>query len=267
MPYLRGLASIYGLYFIPGTWIQSIQLSKGAGTVINGYESFSGQINTELQNPATSEKLLFNAYVNANARNEYNLNLSKKLTDVWSTNLLIHASSNPLKQDMNSDGFMDIPTGSQVNVLQKWVYQTRKGFEGQFGASYVDDNRSGGQDKKFFSALNDTVELYKIGIQSKRFDAFAKNGYVFKRPSTSMGLQLNFSNHEQNNFYGKKHTEESKKKMSEAKKKMSEETRRKIGEASRGRNVGRKHSEETKQKLREKQKEILNRSNNEQKST
>ena len=92
MPYLRGLAGIYGLNFIPGTWIQSIQLSKGAGTVINGYESFSGQINTELQNPATSENLLFNAYINANARNEYNLNLAKKLTDVWSTNLLLHAS-------------------------------------------------------------------------------------------------------------------------------------------------------------------------------
>jgi len=202
MPYLRGLAGIYGLNFIPGTWIQSIQLSKGAGTVINGYESFSGQINTELQNPETSEKLFFNAYVNANARNEYNLNLSKKLTDVWSSNLLLHASSNPLKQDMNGDGFMDIPTGTQVNVLQKWVYQTRKGFEGQFGASYVDDNRSGGKDKKFFSSVSDTTLFYKIGIQSKRFDAFAKNGYVFKRPSTSMGLQLNFSNHEQNNFYG-----------------------------------------------------------------
>jgi hypothetical protein len=202
MPYLRGLAGIYGLNFVPGSWIQSIQLSKGAGTVINGYESFTGQINTELQNPATSEKLFFNAYVNANARNEYNLNLSKKLTDVWSTNLLLHGSSNPLKQDMNKDGFMDIPVGTQINVLQKWVYQTRKGFEGQFGASYVDDNRNGGQDAKFFKTKSDTTPFYKIGIQSKRFDAFAKNGYVLKRPSTSMGLQLNFSNHEQVNFYG-----------------------------------------------------------------
>jgi len=203
MPYLRGLASIYGLSFIPGSWIQSIQLSKGAGTVVNGYESFSGQINTELQNPANSEKLFFNAYVNANARNEYNLNLSKKLTDVWSTGLLLHASSNPLKQDMNMDGFMDIPTGSQINVANKWTYQTRKGFEGQFGASYVTDKRAGGQDLKLMTYhQHDTSALYLIGINSERIDVFAKNGYVLKRPSTSMGLQLNWSSHTQDNKYG-----------------------------------------------------------------
>ena len=79
MPYLRGLASNYGLTFIPGSWIQSIQLSKGVGSVINGYESFTGQINTELQNPLKSDKLNFNTYINENARNEYNLNLSRQL--------------------------------------------------------------------------------------------------------------------------------------------------------------------------------------------
>jgi hypothetical protein len=203
MPYLRGLASIYGLSFIPGTWIQSIQLSKGAGTVINGYESFTGQINTELQNPRNSEKLFFNAYVNANARNEYNLNLSKKLTDVWSTGLLLHASSNPLKQDMNHDSFLDIPTGSQVNVANKWSYQTLKGFEGQFGASYVVDKRQGGQAAEFMEHHMDTMQMYTLGINTERVDVFAKNGYVFKkRPATSMGLQLNYSSHVQDNFYG-----------------------------------------------------------------
>ncbi|HEY1038785.1 MAG TPA: carboxypeptidase-like regulatory domain-containing protein, partial [Bacteroidia bacterium] len=204
MPYLRGLASIYGLSFIPGSWIQSIQLSKGAGTVINGYESFTGQINTELQNPANSERLFFNAYVNANARNEYNLNLSRKLNETWSTGLLLHASSNPLRQDMNHDGFLDIPTGSQINVANKWSYQTRKGFEGQFGGSYVSDKRQGGQDHDFVSHKHsDSTKLYEIGINTERFDVFAKNGYVFKkRPATSMGLQLNYSGHHQDNFYG-----------------------------------------------------------------
>ncbi|MCD6068180.1 MAG: TonB-dependent receptor plug protein [Bacteroidetes bacterium] len=202
MPYLRGLASIYGLSFIPGSWIQSIQLSKGAGTVINGYESFTGQINTELQNPRNSERLFFNAYVNANARNEYNLNLSHKLNDVWSTGLLLHASSNPLKQDMNHDGFLDIPTGSQLNVANKWAYETKKGFEGQFGASYVTDKREGGQARQFLHHA-DTLPMYTIGINTERVDVFAKNGFVFKkRPATSMGLQLNYSSHTQDNFYG-----------------------------------------------------------------
>lgn len=202
MPYLRGLASMYGLTFIPGTWIQSIQLGKGAGSVINGYESFTGQINTELQKPENSEKLFFNGYVNANGRNEYNLNLARKLTDVWSVGLLTHYSNNPLKQDMNSDGFTDIPTGQQYNVMNRWNYRTRKGFEGQFGGNYVSDSRLGGQ-MNFNPALEKTSQpYYGIGINSEKWDVFAKNGYVFKKPETSMGLQLSFLQHNQNNFYG-----------------------------------------------------------------
>ncbi len=203
MPYLRGLATMYGLSFIPGTWIQSIQLGKGAGSVINGYESFTGQINTELQKPETSERLFFNTYVNSSGRNEYNLNLAKKINDVWSTGLLTHFSNNPLKQDFNKDGFLDIPTGNQYNIMNRWNYQTRKGFEGQFGGSYVNDSRKGGQ-IAFDQTKHRTVQpYYGIGINSEKWDAFAKNGFVFvDKVETSMGLQLSFLQHKQFNFYG-----------------------------------------------------------------
>ena len=95
MPYMRGLANGYGLSFIPGTWIQSIQLSKGAGSVINGYESFTGQINTELQNPETSDRLNFNSYVNQNGRNEYNLNAKHRFNEKFAVGLLSHMNLNP----------------------------------------------------------------------------------------------------------------------------------------------------------------------------
>ena len=202
MPYLRGLSGIYGLTFIPGTWINSIQLSKGAGSVINGYESFTGQINTELQQADNSEKLFFNVYGNANARNEYNLNLTRKITDVWSAVLLGHFSLNPIKQDMNSDGFMDIPTGKQYNVMNRFSYMTKKRFEGQFGFNYVSDIRNGGQMQYNENVKPGEQPFYGIGIRSEKYDVFAKNGYVFKKPETSMGLQLSFLQHHQNNFYG-----------------------------------------------------------------
>src|SRR6185312_770679 len=202
MPYLRGLASIYGLSFIPGSWMQSIQLSKGAGSVINGYESFTGQINTELQKPDNSEKLFFNAYANSMSRNEYNLNLSHRINDVWSTGLLMHANFTPLKNDLNHDGFLDLPTGKQYNIMNRWSYQTIKGFQGQFGGSYVIDDRIGGQVNFNASVERNAQPYYGIGIKSEKIDAFAKNGYVFKnKPETSMGLQLNYSQKNQNNFY------------------------------------------------------------------
>ncbi len=203
MPYLRGLANAYGLTFIPGTWIQSIQLSKGAGSVINGYESFTGQINTELQNPETSDKLNFNSYVNQNGRNEYNLNAKHRLNPKFAVGILSHMSFNPLKQDMNHDGFLDIPTGKQYNIMNKYSYNTGKGFEAQFGGGYLEDVREGGQESSIHKKHSDTLPNYLIGIKNKKWEVYSKTGYVFtKKPATSMGLQLSYLNHDQQNFYG-----------------------------------------------------------------
>lgn len=204
MPYLRGLANNYGLSFIPGTWIESIQLSKGAGSVINGYESFTGQINTELQNPEHTDKLHFNSYVNENARNEYNLNLSRRMNQKLAVGLLTHMSYNPILQDMNMDGFADIPAGRQYNIMNKYSFQAPKsGFEAQVGGGYLKDERNGGQIKKMMPAHHDTLPLYKIGINNEKWEVYSKTGFVFKKkPGTSMGLQLSYLNHDQHNFYG-----------------------------------------------------------------
>ncbi|MDI9340026.1 MAG: TonB-dependent receptor [Sediminibacterium sp.] len=200
MPYLRGLSNAYGLLFIPGTWIKSIQLGKGAGSVINGYESFTGQINTELQAPENTDKLFFNTYLNENGRNEYNLNLGHKLNDKVATVLMNHLSVNPLAQDMNHDGFVDIPTGQQVNISNKYSVFTGKGFEWQFGGSVLMDEREGGQLKKHHP---DNFPLYRVSLRNNKWDVFSKSGYVIKRrPATSMGLQLSYTWHDQDNVFG-----------------------------------------------------------------
>ncbi len=203
MPYMRGLANGYGLSFVPGAWIQSIQLSKGAGSVVNGYESLTGQINTELQNPETSDKLNFNTYVNQNARNEYNLNLKHRLNEKFSVGLLSHMNFNPMAEDLNKDGFADIPTGRQYNFINKYSYQSGKNFEAQFGGGYLEDTREGGQLKSLQKNYLDTLPYYLIGIKNKKWELYSKTGFVFrKKPGTSMGLQLSYLNHEQKNYYG-----------------------------------------------------------------
>ncbi len=202
MPYMRGLANGYGLTFIPGTWIKSIQLSKGAGSVVNGYESFTGQINTELHDPANMDKFTFNSYVNENGRNEYNLEFKQAVTKHFSTNWLAHASYNPLAEDKNKDGFADIPTGRQYNIMKKYTYEGKKGFEGRWGASYLKDERLGGQISNN-KVSSDTLLPYYIGINNEKWELFSKTGYVFrKKPGTSMGLQLSYLNHNQNNYFG-----------------------------------------------------------------
>jgi hypothetical protein len=196
MPYLRGLANGFGLSFIPGTWIHSIQLGKGAGSVINGYESFTGQINTELQNPSETEKLSFNTYVNENLRNEYNLNLARRFNPKFSAGILSHLSYNPLAEDKNKDGFLDIPTGEQQNAILKFNYNTGKNFEAQFGGGYLQDTRTGGQAQKF-RPEGDSLPLYGLNITNRKWEVYSKTGWVFqKKPGTSMGLQMSYLDHE-----------------------------------------------------------------------
>jgi outer membrane receptor for ferrienterochelin and colicins len=203
MPYMRGLANAYGLNFIPGTWIQSIQLSKGAGSVVNGFESFTGQINTELQNPETSDRLHLNAYLNQNGRNEYNLNAKHRFNDDFAAGILGHVSFNPMMEDLNHDGFLDIPTGKQYNIVNKYSYENEKGIEMQFGGSYMEDERHGGQHRKLMPIHLSSDTLYKIGIQNRKWEVYSKTGFIFRdKPGTSMGLQLSYLNHDQRNFYG-----------------------------------------------------------------
>src|SRR5436190_9078029 len=122
MPGVRGLASSQGIQFIPGSWINSIQVTKGVGSVVNGYESIAGQINVEMKKPQESDKLFINGYINQSARSEINLNYSLVTGDKWATTFLLHGSTRPLEMDQNNDSFLDFPTGSQLNFINRWVY-------------------------------------------------------------------------------------------------------------------------------------------------
>src|SRR5690606_14922916 len=117
MPGIRGLNAIQGLSFIPGTWVQDMQLSKGAGSVINGYQSIAGQINIELKKPDISERVYANLYLSEEGRKEGNVNLARDLNDKWSTALLLHGNHNNSKSDRNNDTFMDHPIGQAFSGL------------------------------------------------------------------------------------------------------------------------------------------------------
>ena len=78
IPLIRGMTSTYGLSYVPGTWIESIQIIKGSGSVVNGFESFAGQINLEYYKPQTAPKLFWNAYTNSEGKLENNLLFAKK---------------------------------------------------------------------------------------------------------------------------------------------------------------------------------------------
>ncbi|MEO0901307.1 MAG: carboxypeptidase-like regulatory domain-containing protein, partial [Bacteroidota bacterium] len=146
IPMVRGASQTYGLTFTPGTWVESIQITKGAGSVTNGYESISGQINTELQKPLSDVPVFVNGYANLNGRLEFNTHLNTKLSDKWSTGLYIHGNRRDVDVDNNDDGFLDVPLANQINVMNRWQYQNPEtGWVSFVNVRFLNDEKQVGQ--------------------------------------------------------------------------------------------------------------------------
>ncbi|MDI3320020.1 TonB-dependent receptor domain-containing protein [Pinibacter soli] len=203
LPGPRGIATPLGLNSIAGPWVESIQLTKGIGSVANGYESIAGQINVELKKPE-SEHLYANVYVNDFGKTDLNLNLSQRINKKWGTALLLHDDFLANKNlDQNKDGFRDLPTGNQFSLVNRWAYNDEKGLSSQFGVKVLTDNRTGGQTD--FNASEDkyTTNSYGLGIKTNRYEFFAKTGYIFpEKQYKSIGLQLSGISHQQDSYFG-----------------------------------------------------------------
>jgi len=204
MPGPRGIAASGGLSFIPGPWIESIQLTKGTGSVANGYESIAGQINVEEKKPLTGERLFFNAYVNDIGKTDVNLDVSKKISNKWSTALLVHDDILANKNiDGNHDGFRDLPGGNQLAIKNRWQYDDHKGLMAQVGVMALADDRTGGQ--VGFNPATDklTTNRYGLGLKTERYEVFGKMGYIFpEKKYKSIGLQVSAFSHRQNDYFG-----------------------------------------------------------------
>ena len=204
IPSVRGASQAYGLSFTPGTWVESIQITKGAGSVVNGYESISGQINTELIKPMKDIPFFLNTYGSTDSRFELNTHFNKKFSNKWATSFYIHGNTRSAKNDMNHDGFLDNPLGKQVNMVNRWQYSNPEtGWVSFINFKYMKDEKQTGQ--LGFDKNRDklTTNYWGSEINTNRFDFTSKLGYVFKdMPYQSIGVQNAYSNHNQDSYFG-----------------------------------------------------------------
>ncbi len=204
IPSVRGASQAYGLSFTPGTWVESIQITKGAGSVVNGFESISGQINTELIKPMSNPPFFLNLYISSDSRTEINTHFSTKITDKWASSLLIHGNERFIKTDMNKDGFLDNPLSKQLNVLNRWQYRNaEKGWVSFINLHYMNDKKQSGQTD--FDPQKDafSTTLWGSQIKTERMNVATKIGYVFPdMPFQSIGFQNAFSSHNQDSYFG-----------------------------------------------------------------
>ena len=202
IPNLRGLAVPYRLGYVPGTWMESIQVSKGTSSVVNGYEAMAGQINIEYKKPDEGDKFFLNLYGSQMGKVEGNLNARFELNEKWSTAILAHAEYFGTRHDNNDDSFLDDPLIRQVNLFNRWRYKGQN-LRMQFGFKYLTENRQGGQMHYDAEKPNDTENGYGVGVETDRYEGFLKIGYIIKnRANSSIGFQNQVVYHDVNSFYG-----------------------------------------------------------------
>ncbi len=201
IPTMRGLATTYGLEYIPGTWMESIYVSKGTASVKNGYESVTGQINLEFKKPENSEKLYLNLYANHLGKFEGNAYSAYKLSEYISTMVLLHGETFQKKHDFNKDSFLDRPLTNQLNIMNRWRFK-KNNVGAQFGFNILSEERSGGQVDFVKGMTLEESNPYGINVKTNRYEVFTKNSYLFNRPGTSIGFINSYVYHDQQSFFG-----------------------------------------------------------------
>ena len=217
-PGVRGLAQNFGLEYVPGPWMNSIQVSKGTSSVINGYEAISGQINVELLKPQTqnplSVNLMFNSELMAEANIEGGWQIPLKEHEhehehhhehgehcdhqSLYTGILAHYTGSFMAMDENKDGFADMPLVQNVNVANRWFYK-HNDYTFQAFVRGLYDRRRGGQNVHHQTLDNP----YLINLNTWRVEGFLKNGYVYDDESgSSVAVIAAISYHNLDNLYG-----------------------------------------------------------------
>lgn len=182
-PVMRGLSSPFGLTYMPGQWLESIQIAKGASSVVGGVESMTGQINMEHRKPTDEKPFFLSLTGMSDTRISGDIASSLQLNDHLSTVILGHLDKNFKGFDMNSDGFMDDPMVQQFNLANRWFYYHPK-VQVRVGINAVSDRRNGGQpgyDRKAYVPGNP----WGSNIANRLLGAYLKVGIPLREDQSS----------------------------------------------------------------------------------
>ena len=207
-PVMRGLSAPFGLNYIPGQWLESIQIAKGVTSVINGVESMTGQINMEHRKPTDEKPLYVQASIMNDTKADLNVISALQLDDTgkWSTVILGHIDGNFMEMDHNGDGFMDDPRQLQLNFGNRWLYYDPSGMQIRFGVRAIRDKRVGGQSSAAVvpgglrwqsDIVNENLGSYlKIGVplnEENTSNVALVADYTFQKMDSGFGLSTYFA--------------------------------------------------------------------------
>ncbi len=213
-PVMRGLSAPFGLSYVPGQWLESIQIAKGSSSVINGVECMTGQINMEHRKPTDEKPLFLNAALMSDSKVDFNIASSLQMGYKWSTVILGHVSGNYASHDMNNDSFLDDPRMLQFNLANRWLYQADNGVQVRFGVRAIQDSRLGGQmfkvdgkevfyDKDTYSLTPAAIDPWGSDILNRSLNGYLKVGVPLNEDnSQNIALIADYSYQDMDSYFG-----------------------------------------------------------------
>ncbi len=181
MPMVQGLSYTYGISSYPGTLIENIFVSKGANSVLQGYEGISGQISLEPKMPDHTDRVLLNVYMNNFMEKHFNLNYDAPVgsSKKWSTLLALHTVQPANKFDRDDDTFLDLPLLSRYMIYNRWKYgnEQLKGIYSHIGLRFLNEQRIGGQTLFNPHDENANTSVYGQTINYTQPELYTKTGY------------------------------------------------------------------------------------------
>lgn len=198
LPVTLGAAMPYQLGYVPGAWMKSISVSKGASSVKNGSQSITGQINVEYLKPEDDPGLQVNIYGDSRLKGEANVMGNVHLNRHLSTEVLAHYEKDFMHMDEDKDGWQDAPAVEQLHLQNRWKYQKGR-YIMHAGIGYLTEKREGGQ-------MEDaSTNPYPVLIKANRLDGYMKHAFLLNREhNTNLAFLANGSLYNLDGTFGLK---------------------------------------------------------------
>ncbi len=203
IPFNRGLGNVLGFDGIPGPWINAIQLTKGIGSGVNGYESMTGQINLEFLPPDDPDETLHaDIFASDQGRYEANVIYNKLIGSRWSTAIFAGAATQLREMDQNNDNFMDMPLRESYRLMNRWQYLGDR-FQLRLIGRYSKEERTSGELGYRFGEHFGTQQCYGFGLGYEEAELLAKAAFLSeKRQDRSLGITAGYTFTDMDAFFG-----------------------------------------------------------------
>ena len=179
-PMIQGLSYTYGISSVPGTLVENIYVAKGANSVLQGFESISGQINVITKDPDLEAPLFLNAYLNSFGERQFNADASFKIGD-FKNLLAVHVVQPAGVFDRDKDAFLDVPKLTRYLVSNKLKFgrEGEWGWNGEVMLRYLNEERAGGQTQ--FNPRTDrgSNSIYGQVVKISQPELIARTNYKF----------------------------------------------------------------------------------------